>query len=41
VIPPALPDTLVIDRNGDIEARIIGQVTFAGLQRLLGEALDG
>jgi peroxiredoxin len=41
VIPPALPDTLVIDRNGDIRARIIGQVTFAGMQRLLGPALDG
>ena len=41
VIPPALPDTLVIDRNGDVAARIIGQVTFAGLQRLLSQVLEG
>jgi len=41
VIPPAIPDTLVIDRNGDIAARVIGQVTYAGLKRLLDQALEG
>jgi len=41
VIPPAIPDTLVIDRNGDIAARVIGQVTYAGLKRLIDQALEG
>ncbi len=41
LIPPAIPDTLVIDRNGDIAARVIGQVTYAGLKQLLGQALEG
>ena len=40
VIPPAIPDTLVLDRAGDIEARVIGQITYPGLQRLLGQALN-
>ena len=39
VIPPAIPDTLVLDRAGDIEARVIGQVTYPGLKQLLGQAL--
>ena len=39
VIPPALPDTLILDRAGDIEARVIGQVTYPGLKRLLDHAL--
>ena len=41
VIPPAIPDTLVLDRSGGIEARVVGQVTYPGLQRLLGQALNG
>jgi thiol-disulfide isomerase/thioredoxin len=41
LIPPAIPDTLVVDRNGDIAGRIIGQVTYAGLKRLIDQALDG
>ncbi len=39
VIPPAIPDTLVLDRAGDIEARVIGQVTYPGLKHLLDQAL--
>ncbi len=38
VIPPAIPDTLVIDRTGHIAARVIGQVTYRGLSRLAGRA---
>lgn len=41
VIPPALPDTLVLDRAGGIEARVVGQVTYPGLKRLLDQALKG
>jgi len=39
VIPPAIPDTLILDRAGDIEARTIGQVTYPGLKQLLDHAL--
>jgi len=39
VIPPAIPDTLLLARAGDIEARVIAQVTYPGLKRLLDEAL--
>ena len=38
-IPPAIPDTLILDRAGDIEARVIGQVTYPGLKHLLDQAL--
>jgi thiol-disulfide isomerase/thioredoxin len=41
VIPPAIPDTLVIDRNGDIAGRIIRRVTYADLKRLIDQALEG
>ena len=40
LIPPAIPDTLVLDRSGGIEARIIGQITYPGLKQLLGTALE-
>lgn len=40
VIPPAIPDTLVLDRSGSIEARIIGQITYPGLSRLIRTALE-
>ena len=35
----AIPDTLVLDRAGDIEARVIGKITYPGLKRLLDQAL--
>ncbi len=38
LIPPAIPDTLVIDRTGHVAARIIGQVTYGGLGRLVSRA---
>jgi|SRR6266568_1200608 len=41
VIPPAIPDTLILDRNGEIAGRIIGPVTYAGLNRLIDQALGG
>ena len=41
VIPPAIPDTLVLDRSGGIEARVVGQVTYPSLERLLDRALNG
>jgi thiol-disulfide isomerase/thioredoxin len=41
IIPPAIPDTLVIDRNGDIAGRIIGRETYAGLKRLIDQAQEG
>ncbi len=40
LIPPAIPDTLVLDRSGGIEARIIGQITYPGLKGLIGTALE-
>jgi len=39
IIPPALPDTLVLDRAGNVAARVIGQNSYPGLNRLLGQAL--
>ena len=38
IIPPAIPDTLVIDRAGHVAARVIGKVTYPGLARLITEA---
>jgi len=29
----------VLDRAGDIEARVIGKITYPGLKRLLDQAL--
>ena len=40
VIPPDIPDTLVLDRADGIEARVIGQITYPGLKRLLDTALE-
>jgi thiol-disulfide isomerase/thioredoxin len=39
LIPPAIPDTLVLDRTGHLEARVIGKVTYPGLKHLLDQAL--
>jgi len=39
LIPPAIPDTLVLDRTGHVAARVIGQVTYPGLKHLLDQAL--
>lgn len=39
LIPPAIPDTLVLDRTGHLEARVIGKVTYPGLTHLLDQAL--
>jgi hypothetical protein len=39
LIPPAIPDTLVLDRTGHVAARVIGQVTYRGLGQLIGRAL--
>jgi thiol-disulfide isomerase/thioredoxin len=39
LIPPAIPDTLVLDRTGHVAARVIGPVTYPGLRKLLAEAL--
>ena len=39
-VPPAgIPTTLVIDRNGRIGARVIGQVSYPGLRGLISHAL--
>jgi thiol-disulfide isomerase/thioredoxin len=39
LLPPAIPDTLVLDRTGHVAARVIGKVTYAGLRHLLDQAL--
>jgi len=39
VLPPAIPDTLVLDRTGRIAARVIGKLTYPGLSRLIGQAI--
>jgi hypothetical protein len=41
LIPPAIPDTLVLDRAGHVAARIVGRVTYPGLKHLIGRALGG
>jgi peroxiredoxin len=39
-VPPAgIPTTLVIGRNGRIAARVIGEVSYAGLRGLITQAL--
>jgi thiol-disulfide isomerase/thioredoxin len=35
VPPTAIPSTLLIDRSGDIAARVIGAVTYDGLKKLI------
>jgi len=35
-----IPDTLLLNRAGGIQARVIGQVTYPGLERLLGHVLN-
>lgn len=41
-VPPAgIPTTLVIGRNGRVAARIVGQVTYSGLGRLIAKVSAG
>ena len=40
LIPPAIPDTLVLDRTGHVAGRVIGRVTYSGLKHLLDQALS-
>lgn len=35
--PNAIPSTLVIDRNGDIAARVVGPTTYSQLSELVGD----
>jgi thiol-disulfide isomerase/thioredoxin len=39
LIPNAIPTTLIIDRNGKVAVRISGEVTVAGLRKLLDRVL--
>jgi thiol-disulfide isomerase/thioredoxin len=39
LIPPAIPDTLVLDRTGHVAARVIGPITYRGLGQLIGRTL--
>ena len=41
VPPTAIPSTLLIDRSGDIAARVVGGVTYDGLKRLITEVAAG
>lgn len=41
VPPAAIPTTLVIDRTGHIAARVIGPVTYDGLQALIARIMAG
>lgn len=39
-VPPAgIPTTLVISRSGRVTARVVGEVTYAGLRRLISQAM--
>jgi peroxiredoxin len=35
--PNAIPSTLVIDRDGDIAARVVGPTTYSQLSELVGD----
>ncbi len=37
--PAAIPSTLVIDRSGRIAARVVGEVTYAGLRAVIARVL--
>jgi thiol-disulfide isomerase/thioredoxin len=39
VTPAGIPTTLVIARDGRVAARVIGQVTYAGLKGLINRAM--
>lgn len=39
LIPNAIPTTLIIDRNGKVAVRISGEVTVAGLRKMLDKVL--
>jgi peroxiredoxin len=41
VPPAAIPSTLVIDRTGHIAGRVIGQTTYASLNRILTQVTAG
>lgn len=42
LIPNAIPTTLIIDKNGKVAVRISGEVTVAGLKKMLDKVeLDG
>ena len=38
--PSAVPSTMVIDREGRIAARVIGETTYGTLTALVGETVD-
>lgn len=41
-LPPAgIPSTLVIDQNGRLAARVVGEVSYAGLKTLIAKVLAG
>jgi peroxiredoxin len=39
LIPNAIPTTLIIDKDGKVAVRISGEVTVAGLKKMLDEVL--
>lgn len=39
--PDGIPSTLVIDRSGRIAARVVGEVSYSGLQALIDQVLAG
>lgn len=39
LIPNAIPTTLIIDKNGKVAVRISGEVTVAGLRKMLDKVL--
>jgi thiol-disulfide isomerase/thioredoxin len=41
VPPSGIPTTLVISRTGRISARVIGEVSYAGLRGLISKAMAG
>ncbi|WP_341228821.1 TlpA disulfide reductase family protein [Nocardioides salarius] len=41
MLPPnAIPSTLVVDRDGDVAARVIGQATYRTLRALVDDVLE-
>jgi hypothetical protein len=39
LIPNAIPTTLIIDKDGKVAVRISGEVTVAGMKRMLEKVL--
>ena len=39
LIPNAIPTTLIIDQDGKVAVRISGEVTVAGLKKMLDKVL--